>query len=542
MMVVCLLACGCCWAELSFAPIFNDGAVLQCEMPVNIWGTADPGETVTVSFAGQEKSAVADSAGKWLLQLDPLKASAKPRILSLSSSNNPAIQCPNLLVGEVWLATGQSNMEVGLAGSDGGAERLKMTLPEIRFTKVPRTVGLPVETEFSAEELAWKTFAPGANGAIAAVAFYFAEQIQQSTGRQVGILQCSYGGTPAEAWTPAWALDAKPELKYLADAIRGGLASGKTKEQWQAEDAAFWDFWRARREWAKTKEGPAPATVPQPGPDNPWNSQAPTVLYENMLSPIIPYTARGVIWYQGESNAGKPDEYRILFPTMIEAWRTLWKRPQMPFFFVQLAAYEHPVHEWAGLRAAQAFTRDTVPHTGMALAIDVGEEKEIHPRAKQPVGDRLARLARAQVYGENIVSRGPVFQRLEAGSSGGQKSDGKLQVVFQCLENVPQASRLPFHALENVPQASRLPFQTLETSDGSPDVPGFEVAGKDGEFHPAAARIVSKDTVELTCPAVEVPVSVRYAWHNWIEPPVTLQNSEGLPAEPFCSNVPGTEK
>ncbi len=512
-LILLSVCAGIAGAELSLAPIFNDGAVLQCDMPVNIWGSADPGEPVTVSFAGQEKTAVADSSGKWFLQLDPLKASSEPGVLSVVSSiGNRQSSIGNVLVGEVWLATGQSNMEVGLSGADGGRERLEMTLPKIRFAKVPRKAGLPVETQYTAKELAWKTFAPGANGAIAAVAFYFAEQIQQATGRQVGILQCSYGGTPAEAWTPMWALDARPELKYLADTIRGGLASGKTREQWQAEDAAFWDFWHARREWAKTREGPAPKEVLQPGPDNPWNAKAPTALYENMLAPVIPYTARGVIWYQGESNAGKPDEYRILFPAMIDAWRTLWKRPDMPFYFVQLAAYDHPNQDWPGLRAAQAFTRDTVPHTGMAVAIDVGEEKEIHPRAKQPVGERLARLALADVYGQDVVTRGPVFQTLET-------STGKLRVVFQCSEKVEQASRLP--------------FQALETSGGRPDVPGFEVAGADGKYYPAQARIVSKDTVELSSPDVKKPVSVRYAWHNWIEPPVTLQNSAGLPAEPF---------
>ncbi|MGE4490716.1 MAG: sialate O-acetylesterase [Kiritimatiellales bacterium] len=508
LMAACLLACGACRAELSFAPIFNDGAVLQCEMPVNVWGTADPGETVTVTFAGQEKETVASDRGEWMLQLDPMPASSEPRILTATCHlTSASCHISNVVLGEVWLATGQSNMCIPLRVTDGGDERLVMTLPDVRFVKVPEQTGLPVEKKFTATDLAWNTFRPPVNQQIAAVAFYFAEKLQKNIGGTVGIIQDSYGGTPCEAWTPEWALDAKPELRYLSNTIREGLASGKTKEQWKKEDADFWAFWRARREWSQTKKGPPPAAVPQPGPDNPWSKHAPTVLYENMIRPIIPYTARGIVWYQGESNAGKPDEYRILFPTMIDAWRKLWNRPDMPFFFVQISAFNHPSQDWPGLRDAQRFTRDTVPHTGMALSIDHGEKENIHPRAKQPVGDRLARLALDQVYGRDVVSRGPVFQTLE-------KDAGKVRVVFQWLEN------------------------GLKTSDGRAEVPGFEVAGTDGEFHPAQARIVSKDTVELTCADVRNPVSVRYAWHNWVEPPVTLENSAGLPAESFMKEIP----
>ncbi|QHI69812.1 sialate O-acetylesterase [Tichowtungia aerotolerans] len=490
------------FAEVRVAPVFNDGAVLQCDMPVNVWGTADPGAPVTVSFAGQKKTAVASASGEWKVVLDPLKASSEPRSLHVSSSEIQ-VSLNDIVVGEVWLATGQSNMVMPLRNSTGGDERLKMTIPEIRFMKVPQQTGLPPDP-MNAEQLAWKEFKPGPNNEIAAVAFYFAEYLQKQVGGPVGIVQCSYGGTPAEAWTPAWALDEKPELKYLASAIRGGLASDKTTEQWQKEKDAFWDFWRARREWAKTREGPAPEPVPKPGPDNPLNQQAPTVLFENMLKPLIPYTARGIVWYQGESNAGKPDEYRVLFPAMIDAWRKLWDRPDWPFFFVQISAYNHPTQDWPGLRDAQRFTRDTVPHTGMALSIDCGEKEEIHPWAKQPVGERLGLLAMEQVYGRDVVSRGPAFQTLE-------KEEDAVRVVFQYSE------------------------KGLETSDGKADVPGFEIAGADGEYHPAAAKIISSNAVELTCPEVRKPVSVRYAWHNWVEPPVTLQNSSGLPAEPFSA-------
>jgi sialate O-acetylesterase len=495
------------YAELHFAPIFNNGAVLQSEMPVNVWGTADPKSIVTVSFAGQEKKAVADDSGKWLVKLDPMSMSSEPRTLTcVSSIENQKSEIKNVVVGEVWLATGQSNMVIPLRATDGGEERLAKNLPEIRFVKVPEQTGLPVENKFTAADLTWNTFKPPVNQQIAAVAFYFAEHLQKNIGGIVGIIQDSYGGTPCEAWTPEWALEANPKLKYMADQIRKGLASGKTKEQWKKEDADFWAFWRARREWSQTKIGPPPAAVPQPGPENPWSKNAPTGLYENMIRPIIPYTARGIVWYQGESNASKPDEYRVLFPTMIEAWRKVWDRPDWPFFFVQLAAFDHqsPAADWAGLRAAQAFTRDTVPNTGMALALDHGEKENIHPAAKQPVGERLALLALADVYGQNVVSRGPDFNSMKV-------EGNRVFIQFG-------------HTADG-----------LKTRDGKATVPGFEVAGANGKFCSAQAHIIGKDTIELTCAEVSHPVSVRYAWHNWIEPPVTLENSAGLPAEPFVA-------
>jgi sialate O-acetylesterase len=490
-------------AELSLAPVFNDGAVLQCSMPVNVWGTADPGATVTVSFGGQEKTAITDDNGKWKLQLDPMTASSEPRTLQVSSSESQ-VSINDVVVGEVWLATGQSNMVIPLERTLQGADCLAKTLPEIRFSKVPQQTGLPPKP-FSAEQLAWKTFAPPANRQIAAVAFYFAEFVQKNVGGTVGIIQSSYGGTPCQAWTPMWALDAEPELKYYADAVRQALASGKSSEEWQGEIDTFHEQNEMWKKWNRERCGPRPE-VQWPTVGNPQFHQSPVVLYENMMTPIIPYTARGVIWYQGETNVGNPDEYRVLFPSMINAWRKVWGRPDWPFYFVQLSAFEQPGKDWPGLRDAQRFTRDTVPCTGMAVSIDCGEKKDIHPRAKQPVGERLARLALAETYGQDIVCLGPQFQSLE-------NTDGKVRVVFQCVEN------------------------GLETSGGTAEVSGFEVAGSDGVFHPAAARIISNDTVELTCEKVPAPASVRYAWRNWIEPPVTLQNSAGLPAEPFAKTV-----
>jgi sialate O-acetylesterase len=488
-------------AEVAFAPIFNNGAVLQCEMPVNVWGKSTPGAGLEIRLDGKKvANTEADAEGNWKAIL-PTQPPGGPHTLE-AVSGEEAVKLADILFGEVWLATGQSNMFVPLINTDNGPDRLAKTIPEIRFVKVPRTFGLPSKSKLTAADLGWSTFKPGPNKEISAVAFYFAEKLQTETGRQVGIIQSSYGGMPCQAWTPEWALNERPELKYYADAVKKALAAGKSEQQWN-DDANALDKWQKDlKQWMETKAGPRPVN---PGPQdlgNPYSPKTATTLYENMIAPLVPYTARGVIWYQGEANAQNPEEYRTLFPAMINAWRKVWNRPDWPFYFVQLAAYEPKNQDWAAQRAAQTFARDTVPHTGMALAIDCGEKNDIHPKKKQPVGERLARLALANVYGKTIASRGPSLLAFE-------KSNGSLRVNFQGSEN------------------------GLQTSDGKPEVPGFEVSGSDGVFHAAQAKIVSTSSVELTCSEVADPLSVRYAWANWPEPPVTLQNSAGLPAEPF---------
>ena len=491
---------------VEFAPLFNNGAILQCEMPVNVWGRAAAGETVALFLNGKKLTeTIAGADGKWLAVL-PAQAAGGAHILE-AAAGGESVKISDVWFGEVWLASGQSNMVMPLQTTFGGPERLAMTIPEIRFVRVPLTTGLPVEKEFTVADLAWMEFSPPNNKKIAATAFYFAEQIQQHTGRRVGIIQSAYGGTPGEAWTPLTALDAHPQLNYMAEQIREGLAAGKSKAEWEEVVAVARQRAVALAEWRRTGEGAHPGNPIPVDLRNPWSSRTPTVLYENMIVPLIPVTTRGVIWSQGEGNTDRPQEYGILFPAMIEAWRAAWARPDWPFLFVQIGAYTDAKagggpRDWPGLRAAQTMTRDTVPNTGMALAIDIGDKDDPHARAKQPVGDRFGRLARNQVYGQNVVSRGPCFE------SAAVQPDGNVIIRFSHVD------------------------EKLITAGGAP-VTAFEVAGADGVFHPAAAEITGADSVTLSCAAVPAPAAVRYAWANWIEPVVTLQNSEGLPAEPF---------
>lgn len=494
---------GYAWAEVRFAPVFNDGVVLQCELPVNVWGRADAGTRIELRLDGRSwAEVVADASGRWRAVLTPQPAGGAHVLEAASGALVARVE--GVWFGEVWLASGQSNMVQPLRNSQGGDARLALTLPEIRFAKVPQRSGLPVERELTPEDLAWREFAPPQNQQIAAVAFYFAEQLQSALGRRVGIVQSSFGGTPAQAWTPRWALEAKPDLRHYADAIRAGLAAGKSKEVWLEEAGALPRWKAALAAWEKSgQSGPRPSNPGPPDPGNPWHSQSPTVLFENMVAPIVPFTTRGVIWYQGEGNAGNSDEYRVLFPTMIAAWRREWGRADWPFLFVQLAAYGARNGDWPGLRAAQAYARDTVPHSGMALAIDCGEENQIHPRAKQPVGERLARLALAQVYGRTeVVARGPRAERAE-------RTDGRVTVRFA-------------HAAGG-----------LQTSDGARVVPGFEVAGDDGRFRPVSAEIISADQLRLGVEKEAYVTAVRYAWSAWMATPLNLKNGAGLPAEPF---------
>lgn len=493
-------------AAPAFAPIFTRGAVLQCEMPASAWGAADPGSEISIRLDGTPVATTQTASdGRWQAAI-PAQEPGGPHSLEVHDGNSSA-KIEDVWFGEVWIASGQSNMVWPLRSSEGGPKASARTIPDIRFVIVPQRTGLAAAQKLTTAELAWKEFAPPANSEFSAVAFFFADRIREETGRRVGILQTAVGGTPAQAWVPLKALVTEPSLAAWAEEARRAASLRMTPEEHEKEMEALREAHRhAMAQWKKDQTKPKPRP-PAPPAGSPFGTKTATVLWENMVAPLVPYTARGVIWYQGENNAVEPDKYRILFPTLISSWRQAWDRPDWPFLFVQLSAVEKeqgrlpPPEDWPGLRAVQSFTRDTVPHTGMAVAVDVGERDDIHPKFKKPVGERLARLALAQVYGRKMATRGPLMTKAV-------KQDGMITATFD-------------HTGAG-----------LQTSGGKPEVPGFEVAGDDGKFHPATARLGGPATVEITCTEVPAPAVIRYAWRPWIEPPVTLQNSDGLPAEP----------
>jgi len=495
----------------AFAPIFNRGAVLQCEMPANVWGTAKPAAQISIRLDGTEvATAKTASDGRWQAVI-PAQEPGGPRLLEARDGETSA-KVEDVWFGEVWIASGQSNMGITLRNSEGGPEALARSEPDIRFTIMPETTGLPAAKKLTAAEIAWREFAPPANNRFGAVPFFFADHLRKETGRRVGIIQTAVGGTPAQAWMPLEALETDPSLADWAGQARRAAALSMTPEDHEKEmEEPRKAHLQAMAEWEKDQTKPKPFP-PEPPPGSPFGKKTATVLWENMVVPLIPYTARGVIWYQGESNSREPDKYRVLFPALISAWRQAWDRPDWPFLFVQLASLEKvrgrpTTGDWPGLRAAQTHTRDTVPATGMAVTIDAGERDDIHPKFKQPVGERLARLALAQVYGKQVTARGPLMTKAT-------NESGKIMVSFDHTGG------------------------GLKTSNGQPEVSGFEVAGTDGRFHAATARLNGPSLVEVTCADVSSPASIRYAWTAWIEPPVTLQNSDGLPAEPAEIRLP----
>ena len=451
--------------DVVFAPPFQDHAVLQCGKPVPVWGTAGSGETVTVEFAGQRKSATADATGRWRVTLDPLAASAEPRDLVVTSvsqkSASESRKFADLLVGEVWLCSGQSNMDYRLAkAADGPAAIAVADIPEIRQLRVARQSAVTPQDKVDAS---WTVCSPTAAADFTAGGFYFARDLWRALGVPIGLIISAHGDTPVEAWLSAEALGSAPEFGVVA-------------RRWAAQ-ANFPDVKRY---------------------------QAPSGLFNGMIHPVIPYAVRGFLWYQGESNAARASEYERLFTALIGQWRRDFQQGDLPFLWVQLpnlggSAIPPGTTEagWVALRAAQAGAL-ALPATGQAVTIDVGESTNIHPPRKREVGERLARLARRQVYGEAIIDRGPEPATVSAEGDA-------VRVGFTSRGGAP------------------------ELRGDTPAV--FEVAGPDGVFVPATAVTIDREDLVVHAAGVTRPTAIRYAWRA--DPVVTLFNRDGLPTAPF---------
>jgi sialate O-acetylesterase len=472
-MLALLVATGTGHAEPTLCPLFSDHMVLQQGTRVPVWGRADPGETVSIRFKGQTKEATADAAGKWTILLDPLPSSAEPANLVVASSigHRPSA-ISNVLVGDVWVASGQSNMEFPVEKSLNASNEIAAAdLPEIRQFRVLRKVAVtPQETVGGA----WQVCNPQTVGKFSAVAFFFAREIHRKQNIPIGIIHCSAGWTPAEAWMSREALRSDPDFAYILDR---------------------WDEVTAEAERAKA-EGRKPR-------QDPLFLHRASGFWNGGIAPLIPYAIRGVIWYQGETNETRGHEYRKLFRALIADWRRAWNRPDLPFLFVQVANVLPPdpepvPSEWAELRESQALAL-ALPRTGMAVTIDIGEEKDVHPKNKQEVGRRLALIARVLVYGEDLVYSGPIFK--------GMKNEGsRIRCEFEHVGG------------------------GLMTPNDAP-LRGFAIAGADRRFVNAQAKI-KDDAVVVWNDRVPQPVAVRYAWAN--NPAgCNLYNRANLPASPF---------
>ncbi len=494
-LVFLMVLCCSVQAELRMPVCFSDNMVLQRGEPVAVWGEADPGTQVTVEFAGQKKSGVANAIGKWRVMLDPMKASSKSRKLSISATRNSeheTVNFTNVIIGEVWLAGGQSNMAYHMGGLRDVQKRLPTKPnPHLRFIQIPVTEF----GEINREGLSWKIADKESLRGFSAVATFFGAELQKRLGVPVGIIGSYRGGTWNENWMTPESIKGEPQLTYLFEKYDAGYAKFSNEAEY---NAAYQEFLGAVKAWEKAggwSSGPRPMA-----PTGPKAYQRPSGLYNCMIKPLQPYTIKGVIWYQGEGNSARYEEFRTLFPAFIKGWRKTWENPELPFCFVQLPPFNDP--SWPHFRQAQLDCSKFIPNCGMVVSEGCGDLNDIHPKAKKPIGDRLAIAVSAEVYGQDHVPYGPTFVSV-------QFKGGKAGLRFR-------------HAgggLELRPDASE----------------SFEIAGADQVFVKAEVE-VKGDALLLWSDSVPNPEFARYAYSP--NPDMVLFNKEDLPASPFTTGPP----
>jgi len=488
-------------AELKLPAIIGDNMVLQQKQSDPIWGWDAPGTEVTVKFGGQTKSAKADDKGKWTLKLDPVPASATPATLTIKGTSTKELK--NILVGEVWVCSGQSNMQFNVGSSlDADLEIATAKYPKIRLISVPNVGTQEPHDDFKG---AWSECSPQTVGGFSAVGYFFGRSIHQIVGVPVGLINDSWGGSAAESWVRRDVLEKDPRFKTLMQSTVDREAAATlpaTAAKYKADLAA----WKKVADQAVKdhKQAPRPPANPEA-----WltGNARPGNIFNGVLLPTIGYGIKGAIWYQGESNAGRAYEYGYLFPLMIQHWRTEWKQGDFPFYWVQLADFMPETPEpgesaWAELRESQTKTQFAIKNGGQAVIIDLGEGKDIHPKNKRDVAERLARLALAKDYGIKLVYRSPEFKSLEVQGS-------KAVITLDTFGS------------------------SLQTFDVT-EVRGVAICGEDRKWVWADAQITAGNKITASSPKVATPVAVRYAWAN--NPVCNLYNKEWLPVTPFRSD------
>ena len=496
-LVIVLVLAGVLSADVRLPSVISDNMVLQQGKSVPIWGWADPCETITVtgSWGSGKWEATADQDGKWMVKIDSGKAGG-PYEMTVAGKNTLTVK--DILVGEVWVCSGQSNMEFALKQAKNSAEEIAdaNNYPQIRSFNVGRKV---IYTPMYNCGGKWQVCSAQTAGNFTAVGYFFGRELNKQLNVPVGLIHTSWGGTPAESWMSKEYLENDPNFQPILKRFEETSANYPELRKKYQEERQKYDSIAPK---LKAEGKPLP---PRPEePIGPGHAYSPTGLYNGMIVPILPYGIRGAIWYQGESNAWRAYQYRTLFPAMIKNWRDAWHQGDFPFLFVQLANYMEPESQpvesdWAELREAQLMTL-SVPNTGMAVAIDIGEP-DIHPKNKQDVGKRLALWALAKTYGKNIVYSGPMYTLMEV-----------------------QGNKAILH-FDHVGGGLMAKGDSLK---------GFAIAGADKKFVWADAKIEG-NTVVVSSDKVSVPVAVRYAWAK--NPVCNLYNKEGLPATPFRTDT-----
>ncbi len=477
-------------AELKMASIFGDHMVLQRDEEVRVWGWSEPGAEVTVEIAGQKAAGSAAEDGRWEVRLAPLETNAAGLEMTVASGDQ-SLTFSDVLVGEVWLCSGQSNMQWPVAAAyDPDLEAMTADYPGIRLITVPQVGTQEPQIDFKGQ---WEVCTPESVAQFSAVGYFFGRQLHRTLGVPVGLIDNAWGGSAAEAWVKRDVLEADPAYAdYIAE--------------WEKIEETF-DYEKALAAWEeKARQAREAGRRPPRRPRNELAGQhRPGNLYAGVLHPLIGYSLRGVIWYQGESNSRRAWNYRDLFPLMIRHWREEWDQGDFPFYWVQLADFREetegmPPSDWAVLREAQTHTL-ALPNTGQAVIYDIGEGRDIHPRNKQDVAKRLARIALARDYGyDELVHLSPSFDAMEV-------QGDKAILTFK-----------------NVGKSGLYTFDVTEAK-------GFHIAGQDREWHRAEGEVVGENKVRVWSDEEEAPVAVRYAWAD--NPVANLGNREGLPVVPF---------
>lgn len=472
-----LMLLGGAASALQFGAPFSDHMVLQCDKPLPIWGKATPGEKLTVTLDKEVRECTVGPDGKWKVEFPARKASFDPIQLEVRNEKTRRI-CADILVGEVWFCSGQSNMQRRLKDTkDAKTYASQANLPQVRYVEVPLTSAKIPQNEVF---MPWQVWTSNSVMRLSGVAFHFGKKLSEEINKPIGLISCSWGGSNIQAWIPQEYFEKDPA--YEAGINR--LAANEA------------DLAARLTEWEKNgKQGP------EPKGNHTEDRHRPCMLDNGMVHPIQPFPIRGVIWYQGENDSGIPWEYRSLFKSLVASWRDRWNDPALPVYYVQLPNFIKVSPPWEEFRKMQLQLLDDMEHVGMAVTIDIGDPNNIHPSNKYDVGQRLGRLALYYTYGrKDICPSGPLPASVK-------RVGNRVHVTWDWTWN------------------------GLKTSDGSNRVKGFMLAEKTGGYKPATARIISKDTVEVQAEGITEPAKIRYAFEG--NPDVNLVNSENLPASPF---------
>ncbi len=492
------------WADVKLPSVIGDHTVLQQGKPIPVWGWADPGEKVTIRMSGQERNTRAHDDGRWQVVFPPLQPGNEPLEMSVRGERGAEISVRDILVGEVWICSGQSNMEWPLSLTASPIpEILRANHPGIRFFHVPRRTADRPQKDVAAK---WTLCTPETAAPFSAVAYYFGLELHQKLGLPVGLIEAAWGGTAIEPWTPPAGFEMVPETRTILKELKGRVVEYRKR---LAGVLPSWERWV--RENQKAISGKAELPERPELPLHPLDDpQAPTTLYNGMIHPLIGFAVRGAIWYQGESNRNDCLAYEHKMEALIRGWRQVWNLGEFPFYYVQLAPYDYAYNrEDPGgdipdfLRLPMIWEAQRrilhLPATGMAVTTDITDLNDIHPRNKKDVGIRLAIWARAGIYGEsNLCPSGPLYRSMSI-------EGDRIRISFDHVAG------------------------GLISNDGRP-LRWFEIAADDRNFYKAVAEI-DGDSVIVSSPRVGAPTAVRFGWHQSAIP--NLANGQGLPASPF---------